>query len=106
MESGLVRLDEIGCCALTHAFLRNPEMTRRWGVSCRRFSLLYEIFNLSTSLAFMPDERTTIVYRAFATAELERINRERAHNRFVCRHATDMHRTALQVFLSSLPKSN
>ncbi len=106
MKRKQVALDEIGCCAMTHAFLRNPEMTRRWGVSCRRLSLLCEVFNLTASLMFTPDEQTVIIYRAFAAAELERLGREEKCNRLICRHHADTHRAALRTFLADLPKLN
>jgi hypothetical protein len=96
-----VSLDEVGCCAMTHAFLRHPAHVREWGNANGRLHVLYEIFQNTHSLSFVPNAETAIAYRAFALAEVRRLRS--GTNRLLCRHSTASHVVALQSLLVSLP---
>lgn len=102
MESKKVTLSEVGCCAMTHAFLRHPSQVRQWGRVIGPLQILYEIFQNTLNLAFVPCEETVLVYRAFAENELRRLaGTTNAH--LLCRHGATAHAKALEQLLNGLP---
>ena len=106
MRHRKVTLDEIGCCAMTHAFLRHPRQMREWGGAVGQMQILYEIFGNTMNLSFMPDDQTSLIYRSFAAYELARIASAGRNTRLLCRHKPDAHAVALGKLLGELPKAH
>lgn len=102
MENKKVTLSEVGCCAMTHAFLRNPSQVREWGHAIGPLQILYEIFQNTLNLAFVPNEQTVLVYRVFADNELRRLVGT-TNARLLCRHGAAAHAKALEQLLDGLP---
>lgn len=98
---GMVTLDVVGCCAMTHAFLRHPDHVRQWGRASGRLHVLYEIFGTTRRMSFIPNEETAAAYRAFARAELSRLGGR--DPRLLCGHGAGAHVAALERFLVELP---
>ncbi|MCC6404903.1 MAG: hypothetical protein IT405_00765 [Candidatus Yanofskybacteria bacterium] len=103
MTKRQVVFSEVACCAMVHAFLRNPQMTRQWGRTIGKFHLLYEIFGQTREMTLAPDEQTAIVYRAFAIAERDRLVHHVGAERLVCAHRAVTHREALEGIIAMLP---
>lgn len=102
-----VTLNEVGCCALTHAFLRNPRMVSQWSHRIGRFELFYEIFQNTSGIAFMPNRQTIVIYRTFARAERRRLKEALSGDaRLRCRHSALAHLIALQSLLDQFPKGH
>jgi hypothetical protein len=101
---GLIHLDETDCCALWHAFVHHPHMMQAWGQVFGQMALAAHIMHLSWSLSFEPEPEFMMVYRAFATAECERLAAvEVIAHEVRCRHEPSEHRGALEKLLRILP---
>lgn len=101
MQARKVTLDEVECCAMTHAFLRHPAQVRAWSHVDGPLHVLYEIFHRTIGLSFVPNEQTVLVYRAFAVAEQRRLQGQKP--RLLCRHGAAAHALALEQLLKQLP---
>jgi hypothetical protein len=104
-----VKVESVGCCAMLHAFLRNPGMMRQWGATVGRLDLLCTIFQNTIRMMFTPDVQTVEVYRAFASAEVKRLQFcivEETDTRLVCRHTANQHIAALRDVLKQFPRGN
>ena len=106
MSERLVEFDDVTCCALTIAFLRNKTLIRDWSATIGRFHIFYEILARTIRLAFIPNVQAAAVYRSFARAECARIEHNMRSPRFLCRHAADQHLAALNTLLTRLPRPN
>ena len=105
MRDRRVALDAIGCCAMTHAFLRHPAHVRELGRNVGQFQVFFEIFQNTLKLSFVPNDLTTHIYRAFATAEIARLN-GRGSDRLLCRHGRTAHTQSLEDLLKRLPEQS
>lgn len=103
MNQKQVSLDEVGCCAMTHAFLRHPLHVRELGRNVGQFQVFFEIFQGTLKLSFSPNELTAHIYRAFAAAEIARLG-GRGSDRLLCRHGRAAHAAALTALLALLPE--
>lgn len=106
MTAKRVIIDEVGGCALMHAFTHHRQMIVEWGRAVGRLELFATIFQNTVNITFTPNAQTVAVYRAFAEAELKRLRRESLHAKLSCSHDVQSHVTVLLGLLNQLPKPN
>ncbi len=102
---GLVDFDKMECCALAHAFARNPDLVKKTlelkAIPAKKLKIFGNIMINSLSLSFRPNEEMKLAYNLFARAEERRLNSD-AKSKLVCPHSEQSHLLALQSVLSKL----
>jgi hypothetical protein len=105
-----LHIDAVGCCALIHAFMRNPEKVRAMKSEIGPLRLFADIFtntrNNTRNITFQPNVDQVMIYRALATVELRRLQKIHDAPRFQCRHQIVEHCDALRALLGQFPKGH
>ncbi len=93
---GSVELGEVECCALEHAFAKNPKTIAQLAdvVGEKNMKLYPEELILTERLVIVPSENTKTVYSQIAKAELKRLAHE--NKDLSCGHSHEEHKKALE----------
>lgn len=96
-----VELGETECCALAHAFSKNPEIISQLMdlVDKKSLKLFADELVKTKSLVFVPSGEMRMVYSQIAEAELKRLTD--GGNDFQCGHSVEEHQKALQSVAST-----
>jgi hypothetical protein len=97
---GTVELGEPECCALEHAFAKNPKTISELTsfVDMENLELWKDELAETERLVFVPNEKMKTAYSQIAKAELKRLAHEEAD--FHCGHSPEEHKEALQSVVS------
>ena len=84
----------------------HPRLMARWTETDGRLKVFANILPRTLALGFIPDDNVSVIYRAFAKAELHRLQDDKKSVSLRCWHARAQHIVALQSILTRLPEPN